>query len=196
MLTHSGRFVFRPLLVSLILFLPASAGCLEVERPCPDNTCFPLTSSAFNSILESMGELDALELASEFEQLSVSTTSRFSELGIASEIKWTVEKDDEQSVAKLLKRIDVDARDSNEYTALILAAETGATKSVGTLLKAGADYDARDSFGRSAVYAAAVGGTRRSANRPCSFRGKAAKKLVLNCPLHAHRVPRALPPGI
>ena len=69
-----------------------------------------------------------------------------------------VETDDEQSVAKLLKHIDVDARDSNEYTALILAAETGATKSVGTLLKAGADYDARDSFGRSAVYAAAVGG--------------------------------------
>ena len=70
-----------------------------------------------------------------------------------------VENDDEQSVAKLLKRgIDVDARDSNDYTALLLAAETGATKSVGTLLKAGADRDARDSFGRSAVYAAAVGG--------------------------------------
>ena len=45
-----------------------------------------------------------------------------------------VETDDEQSVAKLLKRgVDVDARDSNEYTALILAAETGATASVGTL---------------------------------------------------------------
>ena len=69
-----------------------------------------------------------------------------------------VEKDDEQSVAKLLKRVDVDARDENDYTALLLAAETGATKSVGTLLKAGADRDARDSYGRSAVYAAAVGG--------------------------------------
>ena len=69
-----------------------------------------------------------------------------------------VEKDDEQSVAKLLKRVDVDARDENDYTALLLAAETGATRSVGTLLKAGADRDARDSFGRSAVYAAAVGG--------------------------------------
>ena len=44
-----------------------------------------------------------------------------------------VETDDERSVAKLLKRgIDVDARDSNDYTALLLAAETGATKSVGT----------------------------------------------------------------
>ena len=69
-----------------------------------------------------------------------------------------VEKDDEQSVAKLLKRgVDVDLRDENEYTALLLASETGATKSVGTLLKAGADCDARDSYGRSAVYAAAGG---------------------------------------
>ena len=98
MLTHSGRYVFRPVLVALILFLPASAGCLEVERPCPDNTCFPLTSSAFNSILESTGAMDALGLASEFEQLSVSTTSRFSESGITSEIKWTVEKDDQKKL--------------------------------------------------------------------------------------------------
>ena len=45
-----------------------------------------------------MGELDALELASEFEQLSVSTTSRFSESGITSEIKWTVEKDDQMKL--------------------------------------------------------------------------------------------------
>ena len=48
-----------------------------------------------------------------------------------------VEKDDEQSVAKLLKRgVDVDLRDENEYTALLLASETGATKSSGTLIKA------------------------------------------------------------
>ena len=98
MLTHSGSYVVRPVLVALILFLPASAGCLEVERPCPDNTCFPLTSSAFNSILEGIGEMDALELASEFEQLSVSTTSRFSKSGITSEIKWTVEKDDKMKL--------------------------------------------------------------------------------------------------
>ena len=39
-----------------------------------------------------------------------------------------VEKDDEQSVAKLLKRVDVDARDENDYTALLLAAETGARR--------------------------------------------------------------------
>ena len=76
--------MFRPVLVALILFLPTSAGCLEVERPCPENTCFPLTSSAFNSILAGMVELDALKLASEFEQLSVSTTSRFSESGITT----------------------------------------------------------------------------------------------------------------
>ena len=43
-----------------------------------------------------------------------------------------VETDDAHRVAKLLKRgVDVNVRDENDYTALLLAAETGATKSVG-----------------------------------------------------------------
>ena len=44
---------------------------MEVERPCPEGTCFPLTSSAFNSFLEEVGEIDALELASQFDTLAV-----------------------------------------------------------------------------------------------------------------------------
>ena len=67
---------------------------MEVERPCPEGTCFPLTSSAFNSFLEEVGEIDALELASQFDTLAVSTITRFTESDVDGEMVWRIEKDD------------------------------------------------------------------------------------------------------
>ena len=90
--------MLRPALLSLLFCIPALSGCLEVERPCPEGTCFPLTSSAFNSILEEVGEIDALELADEYDRLSVSTLSRFTESGVSGEMHWKVEKDDERRI--------------------------------------------------------------------------------------------------
>ena len=96
--THTAIDVFRPALLSLLFCIPALSGCLEVERPCPEGTCFPLTSSAFNSILEEVGEIDALQLSEEYDRLSVSTLSRFTESGVSGEMYWKVEKDDERGI--------------------------------------------------------------------------------------------------
>ncbi len=95
---HTAIDVLRPALLSLLFCMPALSGCLEVERPCPEGTCFPLTSSAFNSILEEVGEIDALELADEYGRLSVSTLSRFTESGVSGEMHWKVEKDDQRRI--------------------------------------------------------------------------------------------------
>ena len=80
--------------IALILLASASSGCIDTERPCPENTCFPLTSSAFNSLLEQVGVVDALELASEFDALAVSTLTRFTESDVDGEMAWRIEKDD------------------------------------------------------------------------------------------------------
>jgi len=87
--------MLRTILLSFLFFAPAIAGCLEVERPCPENTCFPLTSSAFNSLLEEVGEIDALKLAEEYDRLSITTLTRFSDSGVSGEMEWSVEKDDD-----------------------------------------------------------------------------------------------------
>ena len=71
---------------------------MEVERPCPEDTCFPLTSSAFNSILEDLGEIDALQLAAENDRISVSTLTRFTDSGVSGEMEWRVEKDDDRKL--------------------------------------------------------------------------------------------------
>ena len=89
-----GGCVHRALAISLILLASASSGCIDTERPCPENTCFPLTSSAFNSLLEEIGVVDALELASEFDALAVSTLTRFTESDVDGEMAWRIEKDD------------------------------------------------------------------------------------------------------
>ena len=96
--THAAIDVLRPALLSLLFCMPALSGCLEVERPCPEGTCFPLTSSAFNSILEEVGEIDALSLADEYDRLSISTLSRFTESGVSGEMQWKVQKDDERNL--------------------------------------------------------------------------------------------------
>ena len=101
--THTAIDVFRPVLLSLLFCIPALSGCLEVERPCPEGTCFPLTSSAFNSILEEVGEIDALQLSEEYDRLSVSTLSRFTESGVSGEMYWKVEKDDERGIRLVSK---------------------------------------------------------------------------------------------
>ncbi len=93
--THSAIDVLRPVLLSLLFCIPALSGCLEVERPCPEGTCFPLTSSAFNSLLEEVGEIDALKLAEEYDRLSVSTLSRFTESGVSGFLMWKFEKDED-----------------------------------------------------------------------------------------------------
>ena len=89
-----GGSVHRALVIALILLASASSGCIDTERPCPENTCFPLTSSAFNSLLEEVGVVDALELASEFDALAVSTLTRFTESDVDGEMAWRIEKDD------------------------------------------------------------------------------------------------------
>lgn len=55
-------------------------------------------------------------------------------------------------------RVDVNAVDENDYSALLTSAEQGHLEVVCLLLEAGADLELRDSFGRSALYAAAVAG--------------------------------------
>ena len=89
-----GGSVHRALAIVLVLLASASSGCIDTERPCPENTCFPLTSSAFNSILEEVAVVDALELASEFDALAVSTLTRFTESDVDGEMVWRIEKDD------------------------------------------------------------------------------------------------------
>jgi len=95
---HLATHVLRAVLLSVLFCIPVLSGCLDVERPCPENTCFPLTSSAFNSMLEEIGEIDALQLAEENDRLSVSTLSRFTESGISGEMEWRVEKDDDRKL--------------------------------------------------------------------------------------------------
>ena len=103
--THSAIDVLRPLVLSLLFCIPALSGCLDVERPCPENTCFPLTSSAFNSMLEETGEIDALQLAGEYDRLSVSTLSRFTESGVSGEMQWKVEKDDDKGLRLVVNSV-------------------------------------------------------------------------------------------
>lgn len=105
--THSAIDVLRPLVLSLLFCIPALSGCLDVERPCPENTCFPLTSSAFNSMLEETGEIDALQLAGEYDRLSVSTLSRFTESGVSGEMQWKVEKDDDKGLRLVVNSVVV-----------------------------------------------------------------------------------------
>lgn len=99
--------MLRPLVLSLLFCIPALSGCLDVERPCPENTCFPLTSSAFNSMLEETGEIDALQLAGEYDRLSVSTLSRFTESGVSGEMQWKVEKDDDKGLRLVVNSVVV-----------------------------------------------------------------------------------------
>ena len=89
-----GLSVDRASALVLIVLASALPGCMDVERPCPEDTCFPLTSSAFNSFLEEAGEIDALELASQFDKLAVSTITRFTESDVDGEMVWRIEKDD------------------------------------------------------------------------------------------------------
>ena len=105
--THSAIDVLRPVLLSILFCIPALSGCMEVERPCPEGTCFPLTSSAFNSILEEVGEIDALQLAEEYDRLSVSTLSRFTESGVSGEMQWKVEKDDDRELRLVVNSVVV-----------------------------------------------------------------------------------------
>ena len=102
-----GGSVHRALAMTLILLASASSGCIDTERPCPENTCFPLTSSAFNSILEEVGVVDALELASEFDALAVTTLTRFTESGVDGEMVWRIEKDDNLRIRQVSNTVIV-----------------------------------------------------------------------------------------
>ena len=93
--------------MALILLASASSGCIDTERPCPENTCFPLTSSAFNSILEEVAVVDALELASEFDALAVTTLTRFTESGVDGEMVWRIEKDDNLRIRQVSNTVIV-----------------------------------------------------------------------------------------
>ena len=96
-----GTHVYRAPALVLILLASALPGCIEMERPCPEDTCFPLTSSAFNSYLEEVGDVDALELASQFDTLAVTTLTRFTESDVDGEMAWRIEKDDGLSLRQV-----------------------------------------------------------------------------------------------
>ena len=93
--------VYRALALVLILLASSLPGCIDMERPCPEDTCFPLTSSAFNTFLEEVGEVDALELASQFDTLAVTTLTRFTEAGVDGEMAWRIEKDDDLRIRQV-----------------------------------------------------------------------------------------------
>ena len=105
--THPAINVIRPVILSLLFCIPALSGCMEVERPCPDGTCFPLTSSAFNTILEETGDIDALHLSEEYDRISVRTISKFTESGVSGEMQWRIEKDDERQLRLVENRVVV-----------------------------------------------------------------------------------------
>ena len=105
--THAAIDVLRPVILSLLFCIPALSGCMEVERPCPDGTCFPLTSSAFNTILEETGDIDALHLSEEYDRISVRTISKFTESGVSGETQWRIEKDDERQLRLVENRVVV-----------------------------------------------------------------------------------------
>ena len=99
--------VYRASALVLILLASALPGCIEMERPCPEDTCFPLTSSAFNSYLEEVGEVDALELASQFDKLAVSTITRFTESDVDGEMVWRIEKDDSTKIRQVANSLSL-----------------------------------------------------------------------------------------
>ena len=105
--THAAIDVLRPVILSLLFCISALSGCMEVERPCPDGTCFPLTSSAFNTILEETGDIDALHLSEEYDRISVRTISKFTESGVSGEMQWRIEKDDERQLRLVENRVVV-----------------------------------------------------------------------------------------
>ena len=87
--------MYRATLFIILIFSSATVGCIQSSiRPCPENTCFPLTSDALNSILSEEGEFDALVLSSEFRKLNIRSVTRYSEDGIFGTVSWQVEKDD------------------------------------------------------------------------------------------------------
>ena len=100
-----GMYVYRASALVLILLASALPGCIEMERPCPEGTCFPLTSSAFNSFLEEVGEVNALEMASKFDTLAVSTITRFTESDVDGEMVWRIEKDDSLKIRQVTNRL-------------------------------------------------------------------------------------------
>ena len=102
-----GLSVDRASALVLIVLASALPGCIDVERPCPEDTCFPLTSSAFNSFLEEAGEIDALELASQFDKLAVSTITRFTESDVDGEMVWRIEKDDSTKIRQVANSLSL-----------------------------------------------------------------------------------------
>jgi hypothetical protein len=99
-------FVKRALFVALLLLLPLSSGCIEVPtvRPCPENTCFPLTSEAFDALLSDDGAFDVLALASDNERIRVRSTLIQEHQGEKGEIQWDVAKDDSSGLRYVATR--------------------------------------------------------------------------------------------
>ena len=99
--------VRRSLLLALVLLCPLAAGCLEVPtvRPCPDNTCFPLTSEAFNDLMSQDEVFDVLAMATQNERLRVRTTMIHEQQGQRGEIHWDVAKDDISDLRSIATQI-------------------------------------------------------------------------------------------
>ena len=99
--------VRRSLLLALVLLCPLAAGCLEVPtvRPCPDNTCFPLTSEAFNDLMSQDEVFDVLAMATQNERLRVRTTMIHEQQGQRGEIHWDVAKDDISDLRSIATRV-------------------------------------------------------------------------------------------
>ncbi|MDP7004575.1 MAG: hypothetical protein QGG21_06160 [Candidatus Thalassarchaeaceae archaeon] len=88
--------VKQALFAALLVLLPLTSGCLEVPtvRPCPDDTCFPLTSDAFDTLISKEGSFDVLALASDNERVRVRSTLVQEHNGERGEIVWDVAKDE------------------------------------------------------------------------------------------------------
>lgn len=92
------------------------------------------------------------------ESYKLSSTESVSTRSEIQKLLSAVQDDDLDAVRRLLKTVDVNARDDDGYSALFVAAEEGLVDLTAWLVRHGAQLEAHDSEGRTPVYAAAVAG--------------------------------------
>ena len=102
-----SRKAVKTVIISLLLLLSISSGCLEVPlNPCEDD-CFPLSSDSLNVILALSNSFDVLDLAETYPQLKVETTSITEIGGQRAEISWSVGKDDLAGLSSVALRYTI-----------------------------------------------------------------------------------------
>ena len=86
----------RAIALLFVFLTQLTSGCIEVPnvRPCPENTCFPLTSDAFNTLISGGVNFDVLDLSNESERLRVRSILIQETQNGRGEIQWDVSKDE------------------------------------------------------------------------------------------------------